>query len=125
MALTFNGEAVSAKEACDALNELEAENKELKNKNSQYERRNKDLQKELNIWNESPVTEKVRELEGYKLLAEERRLFITYGAEFGIIEPDYFSEDKAATEVFERCKLTDECAIAQLTTINSKGDKPA
>jgi len=41
---------------------LEADNAKLKSENTRYEKHNKTLKNELNIWNESPVTEKVREL---------------------------------------------------------------
>ena len=41
---------------------LEADNALLKSENTRYEKHNKTLKNELNIWNESPLTEKVREL---------------------------------------------------------------
>lgn len=44
------------------ISEQEAEYAKLKSENTRYEKHNKTLKTELNIWNESPVTEKVREL---------------------------------------------------------------
>ena len=44
------------------IESLEADNAALKSENTRYEKHNKTLKNELNIWNESPVTEQVRVL---------------------------------------------------------------
>lgn len=46
----------------EKVESLEADNALLKSENTRYEKHNKTLKNELNIWNESPLTEKVREL---------------------------------------------------------------